>query len=276
MKHVQRLLRVLSFGTVGLAAIGSLTAEQTPAWPHIHDFHRSFDFSDQASMFLDFPIVDVSGATVYRMQCTNPFAMNATDSGFDWSGDFECRVFLPQARFMPDVQLLALTTSSTQSDWESRGRFFWNQLTPDCIGVPEWGGTRTYRFRHMRITIQISEPQIVPPKSFTDNKEFWTSLRGFHLDIAGHFDSAASPAVAGPAHTGQPPPLYPDVNNGPLQCGQRSKVRSQGLEVTGTSVHDSCLARVKNSVYAVAGPSPAAPSAPTVVPSSSFQAPILR
>ena len=174
-------------------------------------------------MFLDFPIADLHGSPVYRVQCASPFASDERVHEFDWSGDFECRVFRPGSRSMPDIQLLADSSSRRLREWESRGRFYWNELVPDCIDYPNWGGTRTYQFRNMQMTIRISSPRIVPPTSFTDNKEFWMPLRGLRVDISGQYDPNASRAVGGPASDHPPPPLDPNAVYGPLQCGPPPK-----------------------------------------------------
>ncbi len=192
--------------------------QDVSSWPHIREFQQSFAFKDPQSMFIGFPIVDLTGTIVYQVQCASPFSRDPRVRQFDWSGDFECRVFVPGANHMPEVQLLANTPSRNQREFESRGRFFWNQLTPECVAYPDWGGRRTYRFRRMKLTIVISDPDIVSPKSFTGTPTIDVALLALRVEIRGEFDRTASHSVGGPASVLEPTPVQPGVTGGPLNC----------------------------------------------------------
>ena len=196
-------------------------AQARNGWPQIREFDRKYTFANQEGMFLQFPVFALDGETAYVVECANPFVKDPRFKNFDWSGDFECRVAKPGARFLPDVQFLAESTQVT-SDWESRGRFWWNELTPDCFGFPDWGGTRVYRFRHMRITIQITNPKIVLP-SPDSRRSFFHILRGLSVEISGRYDGTADKPVAGLTRIPEPPTVDPDNADSPRQCGSPQK-----------------------------------------------------
>jgi len=193
------------------------------SWPHIKSFHRSFELTDPSSMFVEFPILDVQNAVAYEVQCASGFSRDARMIHFAWSGDFECRVFVPNAIAMPDVQLLVERAHDRAVD--SRGRFFWNQLMPGCISVPDWGGTRTFRFRNMALTIQISDPKIVPPKSYTDPALIGVPVQALRLDVKGDFDGGATRSFAGPPSHKAPRPVERSATFGPLNCSSPPKRR---------------------------------------------------
>lgn len=199
----------------GLYCVGQTNS----SWPHIRDFDRKYSFGNQEDMFLQFPILTLGGNTAYRVECANPFVKDPRFRSFDWSGDFECRVAKPEARSLPDVQLLAESTHVT-AEWESRGRFWWNELTPDCIDFPDWGGTRVYRFRHMQITIRITNPNIVPPTP-DSRKSHFHILRGLEVEVSGRYDEAAKRPVAGLTNIYEPPNFDLNDVDSPRQCGSR-------------------------------------------------------
>lgn len=198
-------------------------AQSSRSWPRIKAFDKKYTFENQEDMYLQFPILTIDGKIAYFVECANPLAKDprVNGNGYDWSGDFECRVYKPGARFLPAVQLLAESTHATR-DWETRARFFWNELTPDCIDFPDWGGTRIFRFRHIRLTIQITNPKIALPTP-DSHKSFFHALHGLDVEISGQYDGAANNAVAGVSKIAEPPPLDPDKPDGPLQCGSPPK-----------------------------------------------------
>jgi hypothetical protein len=214
-----------------LTAVGLLfpthlcTAQKPGEWPHIQAFDKTFRFASQSDIYLNFRILDVRGNTAYVVECANPFAKEVAKdpriNELDWSGDFECRVGTPGARFLPNVQLLSESIHVT-SFWETRARFWWNELTPDCINFPDWGGTRVFRLRHMVLTIQITNPKIVQP-SPDSHRSFFHILRGLDVEISGKYDYTAKNSVAGLTNIAEPPPIDLDMPDGPRRCGSAPK-----------------------------------------------------
>jgi len=198
-------------------------AQSNRNWPHIRAFDKRYGFDNQEGMYLQFPILALDGKIAYLVECANPLARDprVNGAGYDWSGDFECRVAKPGARFLPAVQLLAESTHVT-SVWETRARFWWQELTPDCIEFPDWGGTRVFRLRHMRLTIQIANPRVVPPSPDSHKSSFHV-LRGLNVEISGRYDRTANNPVAGKTSIAEPALLDPNNPDGPFQCGPALK-----------------------------------------------------
>jgi hypothetical protein len=217
-----RSLLILS-AVLAMGTTLTCTAQLNRSWPHIEAFDRKYVFESQDEIYLRFSILDLNRKIAYLVECANPLARDArvNSEGHDWSGDFECRVAKPGARFLPAVQLLAESTHVT-SFWETRARFWWQELTPDCIDFPDWGGTRVFRLRHMRLTIQITNPKIVPP-SPDSHESIVHALRGLNVEISGRYDRNANRSVAEMTSIAEPPPLDPDKPDGPLQCGSATK-----------------------------------------------------
>jgi hypothetical protein len=197
-------------------------AQASHNWPHIRPFDHKYVFKTQEEMFLQFPILTVDGKTAYLVECASPFAKNPRANAYDfaWSGDFECRVAKPRAWTLPSSQLLAESTQVTK-EWESRAVFYWNELTPDCRDFPDWGATRVFRLRNMRLTIRITNPQIVPPNG--SHESLFEVLRGLDLEVSGRYDPTAKRLVAGLTNIGEPPLLDPNDPDGPRQCGAAPK-----------------------------------------------------
>jgi hypothetical protein len=212
---MKRLLLVL-IAVLAVRADSVCFAQPRSTWPHIRGFDRKYSFEKQEDMFLQFPVSTLDGRTAYIVECGNPFAKDPRMRKFDWSGDFECRVAKPGIAYLPDAQLLAGSTHVT-SDWESRGRFWWNELTPDCISFPGWGGTRVYRFRHMRITIRITNPNVDPYRPSTH------ILQGLDVEISGRYDESANRPVAGLTNISEPRNTDPTDVDSHRQCGSLPK-----------------------------------------------------
>jgi hypothetical protein len=208
--EVKRIL-VMLWAVLIATGAPNCVAQTRRDWPHVREFDRKYSFEKQEDMFLQFPVSALDWKTAYIVECGNPFAKDPRMRNFEWSGDFECRVARPGIGYLPDAQLLIWSAQGTV-EWESRGRFWWNELTPNCINFPDWGGTRVYRFRYMRITIRITNPKIDPYLSTLN------TLQGLDVEISGRYDERANRSVAGLTRISEPPPI--DSKDGsPRQCG---------------------------------------------------------
>src|SRR5579883_481197 len=96
-----------------LAAVG-LGAQRYPA---VMALERKFSVSDVRKADISLSIKSVDGMPLYKLQCHS--AGYRGDEGFDYSGDFECRLTSAGDR---DIYSTLLTEDIHQSrDWESRG-----------------------------------------------------------------------------------------------------------------------------------------------------------
>lgn len=128
----------------------SATAQQ---WPKVAPFERRITIADVSKDIVQIDIRRQDGPTAYQLQCASPqSAKRHRLLDFDWSGDFECRLWSPS-----DSRYATLLTydPNPERDWESRGRFFLEELEMPCGDYPEWGRTRTFRLRGLELTLQI-------------------------------------------------------------------------------------------------------------------------
>lgn len=165
-------------------------------WPTIRPFDRTFAFSDEKDMFLHFHISDVKGKEVYYVECSTPFSTALSQSDvYLYSRAFECRVALPGSANLPDTQLLAFD-GNIDKEWENRAGFQPNELIPECQKFPDWGATRTYRFRHMKIVIQLYDVNMIPLAKIKRDEPYHT-LKSLKVRISGEVDLDANAEYGG-------------------------------------------------------------------------------
>lgn len=157
---------------------GSANAQSYPVPAPIK---KTFDVPDVSKADISLQIKALDGLDLYTLRCHS--AGYEGDSGFDYSGDFECRLILADGQ---NTYSTLLTEDVNQSwDWESRGRFFGASLKGQCAKVPEFGAVRSFELRGMRLTLRISDP------TFQGNK-----LLSLKLAVAVAPDPNAHRAIA--------------------------------------------------------------------------------
>jgi hypothetical protein len=182
-----------------LAWQGSTAA---PAWPAVVEFRRVYRFSE-LSAGKDTPVIelfkDEDGLPRYRLECHN--AEYDEPSQISYSGMLQCGLFAIRDRATVSPNLLAENTREGKSaDWFNRGRFRSAQLREPCAGYTDYGADRTFRLRHMAITLSIKDVQWSErgvPTSFT-----------FQIDMRPDPNASTGRAAASPA-TRPPDACYP-------------------------------------------------------------------
>jgi hypothetical protein len=154
-------------------------------------------------MYLAFTIKDAGGKDLYFVECASPQAKDPKATQFAYSRDFECRVAVPGATLLPDIQLLA-TSARVTKEWQSRGGFWWSELTPRCSAMPGWGATRTYRFRGIAMTINITDVKLVKNIEHSRHQPI-EKLQGLTVTMSGRADPNATNAYGGASPYGEPP-----------------------------------------------------------------------
>jgi hypothetical protein len=192
------------------------------SWPTIQPFDQSFTFKSPQEMYLRLPIKDVMGKDAYIVECASPLASDERVRGFPYSHDFECRVALPDAKSLPDTQLLALDANIVK-EWQSRGGFWWSELMPACQDYPFWGTTRVFRLRHMRITITLSDIDMVPAVKKTDADPYYR-LRGLKVSLHGEVDNKANRVFGGYTRYAEPYLMNENEPRGYLNCNLKQKI----------------------------------------------------
>jgi len=139
-------------------------------------------------------IRSVKGIPLYHLDCHSPAFSN---SAFDYSGEFECRLHLAGGG---DEYSTLLTEDIDQSkDWESRARFFSADLRGPCAAIRDFGSTRNFELRKMILTLRIVDPKF----DELDN------LRALTLIVTVRRDAEARREIA---------EIVPFPVNAPKQC----------------------------------------------------------
>jgi hypothetical protein len=124
------------------------------SYPAPAPIEKTFDVSDVIKANISLHIKARDGRDLYTLQCHS--VGYEGDSGFDYSGDFECRLSLSAGQ---NTYSTLLTEDLNQSrDWESRGRFFATSIKGECAKVPEFGAFRSFTLRGMRLTLRVRNP----------------------------------------------------------------------------------------------------------------------
>jgi hypothetical protein len=129
-------------------------------YPSVQPQTRVFEVPDVKHADVSFDINSSKGTPVYRLQCHSA-QYSGEDHGFVYSGDFECR--LSSVGHLDRIASTLLTEDAHQSrDWESRGRFFAQNLRGRCASIPDFGAVRRFKLRGMDLTLEIINPGFAP------------------------------------------------------------------------------------------------------------------
>lgn len=148
--------KVICVAAVSLGAFMPVMASGTLQYPNIRPIQKTFDVPEASSASVSLVIRSTEDVPVYRLQCHS--AGYDGDRDFNYSGDFECRL-----DSIPDVDTYSTLLTEDidqQEDWESRARFFADDLIGPCAKIPNFGATRSFRLRHMKLILQIIDPVI--------------------------------------------------------------------------------------------------------------------
>jgi len=172
-------LRCACVSCIFLAVSCLLTAQRYPA---VASTHRTFAVPNVKTDGVSLSIRSQKGVPLYLLKCHS--ADYGGDPGFDYSGDFECRLSLIG---QPNTYSTLLTEDVHQSrDWESRGRFFAADLRGRCANIPDFRAVRHFRLRGMDLTLRILNPM------FTASGE----LKSLRLAVTVNPDQSADRSIA--------------------------------------------------------------------------------
>ena len=133
-------------------------------WPKIQPISRSITLAEAGPRSYNIFILNASGVPVYLLECY----LSAYDYDMeDWnfSGNFECKLtpLYEKQNSKYFGRLLSYTKNPTR-DWESRGRFFIEDLENPTYEARGWGKKRVFRLRGMELTLKVNS-FIITPKS---------------------------------------------------------------------------------------------------------------
>jgi hypothetical protein len=182
------------------AAPGTIRASETLSgpWPEVQEIHKTFYFDDTDKAGFDVTIKDQAGAGVYALKCHS--GLYEGDPDFDYSGLFACR--LASLYSKERVSTLLTETTDQPSDWENRGRYLASHLRPGCADYPEWGRTRTFRLRGMKLTLSVRDEKFGKSASESD------ILQSYTVDVTVRRDDTARTPIAQSTKVPEPAWFY--------------------------------------------------------------------
>ena len=184
---------ILTYSTLAWCFASVSKAE--PRYPHVVPMERVIFVRNVENANVRVTINSTKGISVYKIQCHS--SSYSADPDFNYSGDFECRMTSNEGG---NTYSTLFTEDPNQSrDWESRARFFSSDLKGKCAQIPEFGSTRDFRLRGMKVTLQILNP-------IFDQSG---SVRSLRLRIAARPD---------PSALGQIAAAVPLPASSPVQC----------------------------------------------------------
>jgi hypothetical protein len=148
------------------SAWGALIPRQPPAqtnWPQVQALRKEFDFPDALRAFVDLTLRDTSGKEIYTLHCRPGAlilkpgkAISLPNDAIFW-GDFDCHV---HSLYEHDkYESLLIENPLDHDESHSRGEFYFYELQGSCLEYPEWGRKRSFRFRGMRLELELTNIQ---------------------------------------------------------------------------------------------------------------------
>jgi hypothetical protein len=178
-------MRLLICAGVSALLIGSSVLCSDIDWPIIAPLQRAFSFSDGENAALDVDIDSTRGDTVYHLRCRTYRSQDDVD--FEYSGDFECRLFSPHSddwrsrwNLLSDVP--EYKDRSRYRDWDHRGRFLGLELAAQCLGYPGYGASRVFELRGMRLTLAIHDFALATASS-KETRRPTPAIRSFQFTV---------------------------------------------------------------------------------------------
>lgn len=160
MKNIHAI-KIFAFICVSLFAFAK-NPKNDKQWPRIQPISRTITLAESGPRSYNLFILNRSGVPVYLLECY----LSAYDyeiEDWDFSGNFECKLtpLYEKQDSKYFGRLLSYTKTPTR-DWESRGRFFVEDLQNPKYEAKGWGKKRTFRLRGMELTLNIKSFYITP------------------------------------------------------------------------------------------------------------------
>jgi len=188
-------------------------------FPTVKQFEKKIHLVDNKTTELKTKIFGTDEIPIYLLECYLN-AYSHEDKDFDYSGDFECRL---TSLYSKDSYSTLLTEVNNQTrDWQSRGRFFVEDLIGSCGIYPEYGKIRNFRLRNMNLTIEVGDLNIDTGSSAKNQPFNRDRVKDLFLTVKVASDMSATSEIAEPPKYLEPPNLHPeDVI---LSCIQRNTI----------------------------------------------------
>lgn len=192
---LRSLLAACAMGA--LACTGARAA--SPSWPAIRPVQRTFNVPDVKKMNLSLLIHTKVGVPLYGLFCSPPTYISnngsynaeyGVDYMTDFRGDFACLLA------MRHWEAGLLVENAMQPNvFPSRGEFDTRELAGICGSIPNFGATRNFRLRGMKLTLQVIDP-VIDVNSHGWDGPNEPELKSMKLKVTVRPDPAATRAIA--------------------------------------------------------------------------------
>jgi hypothetical protein len=150
VKNLLKLVVVLC--SVPFSASGESRAD-VHSWPVVREEAGVVTIETPAEADFTRHIVGRDGRLLYDLRCRSGDLDDV--GGFNYSGLIQCRLSVAHATSGP--QTLLFENAHATSDWEGRGRFLLSDILGSCGKYPDYGSTRSYRVRGMRLVLSVRD-----------------------------------------------------------------------------------------------------------------------
>lgn len=188
----QRFLFCTSIGLL-VASCASAAAN----WPKVQPFHEMFHFANVDQASAEITLRSAKGEPLYSLDCHSG---SFDSSDFDYSGLLACRLVSLYSK--ERVSTLLTETVNQTSDWENRGRFLVKHLLPGCASYPDWGRSRTFYLRGMKLVLSIDK------ETFNRSSTGKRLLESYSFDVIVQPDPSAVSSIARKTNVPEPPWFY--------------------------------------------------------------------
>jgi len=175
-----------------LALVSPPASSQRAAWPAVAPTKVTVFYPLGRSASLSVEALGQNGRSLYRLDC-HTFEFNSKE--FNYSGDFECRLYeVPVDRSKLGT---LLADSESVREWDTRGRFLREDIEGPCGAYPEYGLTRHFRLRGMRLTLSMSDVRLWPkPANEAERLNAPPALESFRFMVEIKQDPQAASSMA--------------------------------------------------------------------------------
>ena len=202
MSH--RLFCLLPVLLWGVSSVGN-AQEVTPRWPAVKPVSEIYHFSDASPAVVNLIIRSVDDTPLYQLRCIPLF------EGPHHSIEvLECYLNSPHSDDDPEASLLN-EDPLDRAAWHSRGEIRASELAEACGDYPEYGRVRNFRFRGMKLTLKLSQVELIsipnptPSQRGKPERPLMHAFRQFRLAVKVEPDPNAVSSIAEPPSFARPP-----------------------------------------------------------------------
>ena len=169
-------------------------------WPAVRPLDVTYRFADGHQAVVWLPIFSEDGKSAYYLQCVSTWGwvprLPIERYDYDPSGDFDCHLESAIDEDCAVEPLLHDKSLAGETDWSTRGRFFVREVIGECASYPDFGATREFLLRRMRITLQMEKIETRLAPSPTGER---SSFRSFDFRVRVVSDASAQQPTAAPS-----------------------------------------------------------------------------